>query len=483
MTAADRTAALAAAARGEPPGDPDAEPLHAHVTAAVPRRVDGVAGLRGDGGVGLELRQECEPAADVDPTLDRATAARLRDEARRSRPRIERRLAEAGHLLPPGDDRGVVADPAVRAPTPVSVDQVRDLGGRLDENIAFFEHIDALHERRLHSPSPRERQVATRALAEALHRVVAGYQVDADPPHRWVLGARRLDEGLGRLYVRASARGPRRQGASRWWAHDGRWVRLALALVACVLLSGNLMVPGALAVTARSVLSGALYVPAPPVSRRRRLLGYDPGWASCVCTHLGDAAIIVGLGVGLHLGGHTAWGVATVCAALFRLIATMLRVASGQHGFRMPRLWLDRAVTALVLPAATVAAATIPPEGPGTVGGVPVAVAAVGTVVAIGVVEVARTVYFALCRRRLFRHAAAAEGGLVPDAIVAHTADGIVVNLQRAAGRPHVFDLGADGGHLRVVGGDTRLAGRVSPDAVPGARRRSRRSSRGSSRR
>src|SRR5690606_16245160 len=97
-------------------------------------------------------------------------------------------------------------------------------------------------------------------------------------------------------------------------------------------------------------------------SRRRRLLGYDPGWASCVCTHLGDAAIIVGLGVGLHLGGHTGWGVATVFAALFRLIATMLRVASGQHGFRMPRLWLDRAATAVVLPAATIAAATIPPK-------------------------------------------------------------------------------------------------------------------------
>lgn len=469
MTAADRTAALAAAARGEPSGEPDPEPPDAHVIAAIPGRVEGPSGLRCEGGAS---------PADLDPTMDRATAARLRDESRRSRPRIERRLAEAGHLLPPGSDGGVGDDPAERVPTPASVDQVRNLSGRLDENLAFFEHIDALHERRLHSPSPRERQVATRALAEALHRVVAGYQVDAHPPHRSVLRARRLDEDLGRLYGRAASRGPRRQGASRWWARDGRWVRLVLALVACVLLSGNLMVAGALAVTARSVLSGALYVPAPPVSRRRRLLGYDPGWASCVCTHLGDAAIIVGLGVGLHLGGHTGWGVATVFAALFRLIATMLRVASGQHGFRMPRLWLDRAATAVVLPAATIAAATIPPKGPGTVGGVPVAAAAVGVVVAIGLVEVARTVYFALCRRRLFRHAAAAEGGLVPDAIVAHTADGIVVNLQRAAGRPHVFDLGADGRHLRVVGEDTRLAGRTGPDVGRGPRRRSRRSAR-----
>lgn len=466
MTAADRTAALAAAARGEPPGEPDLEPPHAHVTAALPRRVDGAPRCRAGGD---------ESAAALDPTLDRATAARLRDEARRSRPRIERRLAEAGHL-PPAGGGGVAGDPAPPVPGPVPVDQVRNLSGRLDENIAFFEHIDALHERRLHSPSPRERQVATRALAEALHRVVAGYQVDAHPPHRSVLWARRLDEGLGRLYARAACRGPHRQGASRWWARDGRWVRLVLALAACVLLSGNLMVAGALAVTARSLLSGVLYVPAPPVGRRRRLLGYDPGWASCVCTHLGDAAIIVGLGVGLHLGGHTAWGVVTVSAALFRLIATMLRVASGQHGFRMPRLWLDRAVTALVLPSATIGAATIPPEGPGTVAGVPVAAAAVGAVVAIGAVEVARTVYFALCRRRLFRHAAAAEGGLVPDAIVAHTADGIVVNLQRAAVRPHVFDLGADGPHLRVVGEDVAVAGRTGRDQPPGLRRRARRS-------
>jgi hypothetical protein len=450
MTAADRTAALAAATQGEHPVEPDPEPPLAHVAAALP-----AAG------------------ADLDPTLDRATAARLRDEARRSRPRIVRRLAESGHLAE-ATGGGGVGDPAA----PVPVDQLRNLSGRLDENIAFFEHIDALHERRLHSPSPRERQVATRALAEALHRVVAGYQVDARPPHRAVLWARRLDEGLGRLYVRAAGRGPRRQGASRWWARDGRWARLALALVACVLLAGNLMAGGAVAVTTRSLLSGVLYVPAPPVGRRRRLLGYDPGWASCVCTHLGDAAIVVGLGVGLHLGGHTSWGIVTVCAALFRLIATILRVASGQHGFRMPRLWLDRAVTAVVLPAATVGAATVPPEGPGTVAGVPVAAAAVGAVVAIGVVEVARTLYYALCRRRLFRHAAAAEGGLVPDAIVAHTADGIVVNLQRAVGRPHVFDFGAEGPHLRVVGEDAAPAGRTGPDDAPVQRRRSRRAAR-----
>ena len=84
----------------------------------------------------------------TDAGIDRATAARLRDEARRSRGRIERRLAAAGHL--PG---------GVSGPRPVgdAIDERRNLSRRLDENVTFYEHIDALHERRLHSPSPRER--------------------------------------------------------------------------------------------------------------------------------------------------------------------------------------------------------------------------------------------------------------------------------------------------------------------------------------
>jgi hypothetical protein len=328
--------------------------------------------------------------------------------------------------------------------------------------VAFFEHIDALHDRRLHSASPRERQVATRALAEALARIVRGYQVDSVPPHRTVLAARRADEWLGRLYRRVAARGPRRQGATRWWGRAGRWVRLALALVACVLLAGDQWVLGGVAVAARSLLSAVLYVPAPRVSSRRRMLGYDPGWASCICTHLGDAAVLLGVGAGLHLGGHPRWGAVTVAAAVFRLVATMLRVAGAQHGFRLPRLWLDRTATAAVLPVAVLGAAALPPSGPaaqspsgpGTVGGVPVVAAAVVVVVAIGVLEVVRTLYFALCRRRLFRRAAVAEGGLVPDAIVAHTADGIVVNLQREDSRPPVLDLGADVRHLHAVASD-----------------------------
>ncbi|MBN2622014.1 MAG: hypothetical protein JXA83_01540, partial [Acidimicrobiales bacterium] len=438
MTARDRTAA-ALAARGETPGDVDADPPDVIADAAL-EGGELAPVLTGAPGSSDTVPGDDTWALDLDTTLDRATAARLREESRRSRPRVAARLAMAGHL-PAGSDRTTDGTVEHRSDPP-SVDEHRNLSARLDENVAFFEHIDALHDRRLHSPSPRERQVATRALAEALHRIVAGYQVDTDQPHRPIVAARRADEWLGRLYDRVAARGPSRQGASRWWARDGRWVRLVLALLASVLLAGNHVVGGALAVTTRSLLSGVLYAPAPPVSQRRRLLGYDPGWASCVLTHMGDAAILVGLGLGLHLGGHSAWGAAAVLAALFRLLATMIRVASGQQGFRIPRLWLDRAATTLALPVAVIAAAVVPPEGPGVVAGVPVAVVALGTVAAIGVVEIARTVYWALCRRRLFRRAAVALGGLVPDAIVAHTADGIVVNLQReATTRPPVFDL------------------------------------------
>jgi hypothetical protein len=454
MTATHRIAAVAAvAARGEPPDDPDPDP---HDVDAVPARPDGGCAVAShpDGvccGVADPDAGDAMPTFDVDTRLDRVTAARLRDQARRTRHRVERRLADAGHL-PVTDHRAGLPGSEVEAARPDNVDERRDLGGRLDENVAFFEHIDALHERRLHSPSPRERQVATRALAEALHRVVAGYRVDDEPPHRPVMAARRADEWLGRAYARLAGRGPHRQAATRWWSRDGRWVRLGLAVVACVLLSENHLVAAALAVTARSALSVALYAPAPPVGPRRRLLGYDPQWASCVCTHLGDAAIVTGLGLGLHLGGHTEWGVATVFAALFGLIATMIRMASGHHGFRMPRLWIDRAVTTVVLPTAVVAAAVVAPQGPGTVRGVPVAASVAVVVSAIGVVEICRTFYFALCRRRLFRRAAAAEGGLVPDAIVAHTADGIVVNLSRDTVRPPVFDPGADDRHLHAVG-------------------------------
>ena len=458
MSATDRTAA----ARGEPPDEPDVDPPVTDI---------GLTGLTGPPGPGTPPTRagtaargladlgdrDALPAFDPDVRLDRATAARLRDEARRTRPRVARRLADAGHHpslgRPPGEGYG--PDGADELGRPEDVDGQRDLGRRLDENVAFFEHIDALHDRRTHSPSPRERQVATRALAEALHRIVSGYRVDDEPPHRPVMAARLADEGLGRAIDRLAVRGPQRQAATRWWARDGRWVRLGLALVAFVLLAENQMVAAAVTVTARSALSVALYAPASPVGTRKRLLGYDPFWPSCVSIHLGDAAVVAGMGLGLHLGGHTEWGVATVFAALFGLLATMTRMTSEHHGFRLPRLWFDRVAMTLALPAAAVAAAVLGPDGPGTLRGVPVAGAVVLVVTAIGVVQVGRTVYFALCRGRLFRRAAAADPGEVPDAIVAHTGDAIVVNLSRqAATRPPVFDLDDEGRHLRAVGPD-----------------------------
>lgn len=479
MTAADRTAAFADAAGGEPAGDPDPDPEPARSTGTagldpadpadlavgcpqdVRHPVPASGPFPGAGCVPVDQAEliELSPAdLDLDVSLDRATAARLRDEARRSRPRIVSRLADAGHLPAPGAGAGAGTADGGRIE---SVDEYRNLSCRLDENAALFERIDDLHDRRTQSTSPRERQVASRALAEALHRVVAGYQVDLQAPHRPVLAARRVDEWLGRVYAAVAAGGPHRQGLQRWWMRAGSWVRLGLALLACVFLAENQLVAGAAAVAVRSLVSVALYAPPPPVSSRRRLLGYDPNWTSCVFTHVGDAAILTGMGLGLHLGGHTTWGVVTVFVALVGLTSTMLRVASGQHGFRLPRLFIARVGKTVVLPLATTAAAVVAPDGHGVVGGIPVAAVAVVVVAVLGVVEIVRTIYFALARRRLFRRAATA-GGHVPDAIVAHTADGIVVNLQRAAARPHVFDLEDRDRRLQVVGG-------TSPGSAPRA--------------
>lgn len=414
-----------------------------------------------------------EPLADT--LLDRATAARLRDESRRTRARIERRLAEAGHMTADGEP---VADDRV-VPRADHIDAWRDLSDLLDDNVAFFEHIDTLHDRRAQSRSPRERQVATRVLAEALHRIVSGYRVDDDPPHRPVMAARRADEWLGRTCRRLAARGPQRQRATRWWARNGRWIRLVLALVACVLLIDGRTAAAALAVGARAALSFAFYAPARPVGPRRQLIGYDPHWATAIGTNLGDAAIVAGFGIGLHLGGHSEWGVVAVLAACFRVIATMLRVASGHHGFRLPRLWLDRVAMTVGLPAALAVAAVVPSAGPGRLGGVPVAVAVVAIEVAIGLVEVMRVTYFAWYRRRLFRRAAAAGDALMPDAIVTHTSDAIVVNLTRAADRPGVLDAEPAGPRLRAVGDGHAGNAPPGPSAPPGRRGRRRRAGRG----
>lgn len=207
-------------------------------------------------------------------------------------------------------------------------------------------------------------------------------------------------------------------------------------------------------------------------ARAASYIGYDPHWATSIGTHLGDAAVVAGLGLGLHLGGHSEWGVVAVFAACFRVIATMLRVASGYHGFRLPRLWLDRVAMTVGLPVAVAVAAVVPSAGPGRLGGVPVVAAVVAVEVAIGLSEVGRVTYFAWCRRRLSRRAAAAGDALVPDAIVTHTSDAIVVNLSRAADRPGVLDSVPAERRLRAVGDGHVADATAAPSGRRGRRRR-----------
>ncbi|HEX6421771.1 MAG TPA: hypothetical protein VFZ77_24925, partial [Acidimicrobiales bacterium] len=128
------------------------------------------------------------------------------------------------------------------------------------------------------------------------------------------------------------------------------------------------------------------------------------------------------------------------------------------------------------LPAALAVAAVVPSAGPGRLGGVPVAAAVVAIEVAIGLVEVGRVSYFAWYRRRLFRRAAAAGDALMPDAIVTHTSDAIVVNLSRVADRPGVLDAEPAGPRLRAVGDGH---GGDSPSDPPDRRGRRRWAGRG----
>jgi hypothetical protein len=385
-------------------------------------------------------------ARDLDTGLEEATIARLRVQARRTRPRIERRLADAGFL--PAASAARAGDDGQR-----DLDWRRDLDGRLDEHVAFLEQIDALHDRRLRSPSPRERQAATRALAEAMYRIVDGYWVDDGPPHRPVQAVRRLDDAVGRAYARLAVAWARPAWATRTWARTGRWVRLALAGAAALALAQGLLAWGAVAVVVRAVLSLAFVVTGPPESPRRRLLGYNAQWASCVCTHIGDAAVLAASGLALHAAGRPAWGALTGFAALFGLTATMTRVAASSQGFRLPRMYLDRLAKAVALPVAAVGAAVSAPTG--VAEGVPAALAAVVVVIAVALSDLVRIVYWAVRRRRLFRRVGAAGGGLVPDVIVARTSDALVMNITRAEPRATVFDGRPDGAgerYLRAVG-------------------------------
>ena len=115
----------------------------------------------------------------------------------------------------------------------------------------------------------------------------------------------------------------------------------------------------------------------------------------------------------------------TAFAALFSLLATMLRVASGHHGFRLSRLWVDRVVVTLALAAATAGVALSEPGEPGVVG-----------------------------------HQPRAGGGPGPDVLVARTADAVVMNIsRRRTPRARVLHpstgpaVAPAGPHLRVVDG------------------------------
>lgn len=418
MTGIDRTTT-----RGEPPDTLDADAVRAALLA--------------------------------DTDLDPAHAARLRAESRRSRAHVEQRLITSGHLSAgdaphpprPEGDAGVA---------PVEdVDAWRDLDGLVDDHADLLERIDTLHERRLRSPSPRERQASTRVLAEALHRIVEGYDVEIALPSGLVGAMRRGDEWIGRALRRGADLVPRPMKMLRWWARYGRWVRLTLALVAGALLASGAFLAGAVVVTVRSVVSTVLFSADLQDGRSDRVLGYDPGWAACVCTHLGDAAVLVGLGFGLTLAGHGLWGAVTAFVALFALLGTMLRVASGHHGFRLERLWVDRVVVVVGQAGAALGAAFSPSSQPGTVAGVPLVRMAVAGIALIGVGEMVRTVYWAFRRRQLFRHRPRAGDVSVDEMLVAHTSDAVVVNIPRHRPRTRVLDEApAASPSLRVVGGE-----------------------------
>jgi len=67
----------------------------------------------------------------------------------------------------------------------------------------------------------------------------------------------------------------------------------------------------------------------------------------------------------------------------------------------------------------------------------------------------------------------------MPDAIVTHTSDAIVVNLTRAADRPGVLDAEPAGPRLRAVGDGHAGNAPPGPSAPPGRRGRRRRAGRG----
>jgi hypothetical protein len=379
----------------------------------------------------------------ADPRLDAHDVVRLQAAARQSHDRIAQRLTAAGLVPDAGAATGVP-----------DLDARRDLDAALEVDVDTLQRIDDLHARRMRSASPRERQHATTVLAEALHRIVDGYQVGDPPPSRLVRWLRRVDDRVRRAYARLTVFDDHTPVVA-WWEPVSRWVLLVLAAAGAVLLAGGHVVAAAGLIGARVTLAAVTAPPAPSVSTWRRLIGYNPDWASSVCSHAADALILAGLAAGLHAGGRSAWATLTMAAALFGLLATVSRIAAREQGLRLPRLWIERAAKDLALTGAVVAAAITASRGLGSAS--PFTLVAPAVVGAMGIVELTRTAYYARRRRRLLSRAATADGtgDLVPNAIVVTTGDAIVVNLRRSGRRPGVFPERREGvdPRLRVVRG------------------------------
>jgi hypothetical protein len=379
----------------------------------------------------------------ADPRLDPRDVARLQAAARGGHDRKAQRLASAG-LTPDVDAAGVP-----------DIDARRDLDAALEVDVDTLQRIDELHDRRMRSASPRERQHATTVLAEALHRIVDGYQVGDPPPSRVVRGLRRGDDAVRRAYARLTVFDAD-TAVVAWWEPVSRWVLLALAACGAVLLAGGHVVGAAVVVAVRVTLAAVTAPPVPSATTWRRLIGYNPDWASSVCSHAGDALILAGLAAGLHAGGRPLWAALTMGAALFGLLATVSRIAAREQGLRLPRLWIERAAKDLALTGAAAAAAITAGRGLGSAS--PFTLAAPAVVAAMGVAELIRTAYYARRRRHLLSRAATAcgTGDLVPNAIVVSTGDAIVVNLRRSGSRAPIFPDHRDaaGPRLRVIRAD-----------------------------
>ncbi|HKX71959.1 MAG TPA: hypothetical protein VJM75_12050 [Acidimicrobiales bacterium] len=364
---------------------------------------------------------------DTDTRLDPATIARLQEEARESRERIDRRLATAGLF-------------GGTAPVP-ELDARRLLDDAIDGDIETLERIDELHDRR-RSASPRERQQATTVLAEALHRIVDGYKVGQPPASRLVRAMRSLEDGTGRLYSRLTVF---REWSPRadWWEERGRWVLLGLATSAAVLVGLGHVTAGAAVVVTRTLAATITAAPRPPATTWRRLVGFSPDLASSLCRHTGDTLILGGIASGLYLDGRPVWAALTVGAAVLGLLGTTSRLAASCQGLRMPQMWLERAAKDVAFSGALMAAALV--ASARVHDPFPLLVAAPMIVAAVGITEMIRDAYYGRRRRNDLSRASTVDG-LVPNAIVVNTGDAIVVNLCRSRPRPTMFTAAPTGG-------------------------------------